>query len=80
MTEVKYEGITDKGLTIVTREGKKVTIAADSIAPAVSLTPNTGLLRSLEGKVPEIYTIGDCREPQLIPEALADGWRIAHKI
>ncbi|GAI43584.1 unnamed protein product, partial [marine sediment metagenome] len=34
----------------------------------------------LEGKVPEIYPIGDCREPHLILEAIADGSRIGRAI
>ena len=80
MTEVKYEEITDKGLTIITKEGKRQTIEADSIVPAIPLTPNTELLKSLEGKAPEIHTIGDGREPRLIPDAIADGWQIANKI
>jgi 2,4-dienoyl-CoA reductase (NADPH2) len=80
MTEVRYEEITDKGLTITTKEGKRQTIEADSIVPAVPLIPNTELLKSLEGKAPEIYPIGDCSEPQLIIDAIADGSRIAHAI
>jgi 2,4-dienoyl-CoA reductase (NADPH2) len=80
MTEVKYEEITDKGLTITTKEGKRQTIAADSIVPAIPLTPNTELIKSLEGKAPEIYPIGDCREPRLTIDAIADGSRIAHAI
>jgi 2,4-dienoyl-CoA reductase (NADPH2) len=80
MTEVRYEGITDKGLTVVTKEGKRQTIEADSIVPAISLTPNTELLKGLEGKVPEIYAVGDCSEPRLIIDAIADASRIAHTI
>ena len=80
MSGVKYVEITDQGLTIITREGKKQTIEADSIIPAVPLAPDTGLWKSLEGKVPEIYAIGDCREPRLIVDAIADGSRIARAI
>jgi 2,4-dienoyl-CoA reductase (NADPH2) len=80
MTEVKYVEITDKGLTIITREGDRKTIEADSIVPALPLTPDTGLLELLEGKAPEIYAIGDCREPLLIVDAIADGSRIARAI
>ncbi len=80
MTEVKYEEITDRGLTIISKEGKRQTIEADTIVPATHLTPNTELLENLEGRVPEIYTIGDCREPHLILEAIADGSRVAHSI
>jgi 2,4-dienoyl-CoA reductase (NADPH2) len=80
MTGVKYEEITDKGLTIITKEGKRQTIPANTIVPAIPLTPNSELLKSLEGKAPEIYPIGDCKEPQLILDAIADGSRIAHVI
>jgi len=80
MTEIKCEEVTDKGLTIITREGKRQTIEADSIVPAMPLKPNTELLKSLEGKVPEIYPIGDCIEPRLIIDAIADGSRIGHAI
>ncbi len=80
MTGVKYVEITDKGLTIITREGDRQTIEADSIVPALSLMPDTGLLESLEGKVPEVYAIGDCREPLLIADAIADGSRMARAI
>jgi 2,4-dienoyl-CoA reductase (NADPH2) len=80
LTGVKYEEITDKGLTITNEAGQRQTIEADTIIPAVPLTPNTELLKSLEGKVPEIYTIGDGREPRLIIDAIADGSRIAHVI
>jgi len=77
---VKYEEITEKGLTITTKEGKKQTIEADTIVTALPLLPNTELLKSLNGIVPEVYDIGDCREPHLIVDAIADGARIARAI
>lgn len=80
MTGVKYEEITEKGVAILTKEGKRETIEADTIVPAVPLTPNTELLKKVEGKVPEIYPIGDCRGAHLIIEAIADGSHIARAI
>jgi 2,4-dienoyl-CoA reductase (NADPH2) len=80
MTGVKYEKITDNSLTIITREGQRVTIEADAIATAIPLKANTELLKSLEGKAPEVQTIGDCNEPNLIIDAIADGYRIARAI
>ena len=80
LTGVKYEEVTDKGLTITTREGRRQTIEADTIVPAVPLTPNTKLLNTLEGKAPEIYAIGDCKEPDIIRTAIAAGWRISRAI
>jgi 2,4-dienoyl-CoA reductase (NADPH2) len=80
MAGVKYEEITDKGLVIMTKEGERQTIEADTIVPAVPLTPNTELLKTLEGTVPELYAIGDCIEPRLTIDATADGYRIANAI
>ncbi len=80
MTEVSYEEITDKGLTIMTKEGERQTIKADTIVTCVPLVPNNELLKRLQGKVPEIHAIGDGKEPRLILDAIADGSRIAHAI
>jgi 2,4-dienoyl-CoA reductase (NADPH2) len=80
MTEVNYKEITDEGLVITTKAGKRQTIEADTIVTAMPLQPNNELSKSLEGSVPEFYTIGDCREPHLIVDAIADGSRIARVI
>ncbi len=77
---VKSMEITDMGVNITTREGDKQAIEADSIMPAVPLAPNTGLAKSLEGKAPEVYAIGDCGQPRMIVDAIADGWEIGNKI
>ncbi len=81
MSGVKeYVEITDKGLTLVTKDGETTTIEADSIIPALPLMKNTELAESLQGKVPEIYNVGDCREPLLIADAVASGSRTARNI
>ncbi len=80
LTEVKFEEITDKGLTITAKDGKKQTIEADTIVTALPLLPDTALLKSLDSIVPEIHSIGDCREPALIADAIADGSRIGRII
>jgi 2,4-dienoyl-CoA reductase (NADPH2) len=80
MTGVKYEEITDKGLAITTKEGKRQTIEADTIVTAMPLQPNTEFFKKLNGCAPEVYTIGDCKEPNMIIDAIADGSRIARAI
>ena len=80
MPRVKYERITDKGLTITTREGTKQTIEVDMIFTTLPLLPNAELFKSVEGSAPEVYTIGDGKEPHLIIDAIADGARIARAI
>ena len=76
----EYVEVTDKGLTIVTKEGQQQIIGADTIVTALPLNPNTELLQDLEGEVPEVYCIGDCNEPRLIIHAIADGYRVASAI
>jgi 2,4-dienoyl-CoA reductase (NADPH2) len=79
-TEAKYEEVTEKGLVITTKEGEKKTLEADTILVTLPFLPNTDTMKNLEGKAPEIYTIGSCGEPGLIVNAIADGARIGHKI
>jgi thioredoxin reductase len=76
----EFVEVTDKGLTIITGDGKKQTIEADSIATALPLTPNNELLENLKKKVPEVYAIGDCREPLLIADAIGTGLRTAREV
>ena len=76
----EYVEITDKGLTIITGDGKQETIEAESIVTALPLTPNDELLSALKAKVPEVYAIGDCREPLLIADAIGTGVRTAREI
>jgi 2,4-dienoyl-CoA reductase (NADPH2) len=80
MTEVRYDEITDKGISIITKDGKRQILEVDTIIPVLPLAPNTGLFESLKGKVPEVYCVGDCREPHARLEAVADGYRTARQI
>ena len=76
----EYVEITEKGLTIVNQEGKRQIIEADSIVTALPLTPNDELLNRIKGKVPEVYAVGDCRQPLLIADAIGTGLRTAREI
>ena len=80
LSGVKYEEITDKGLTITTKEGEKRILAADTILPALAMAPDTEFVKSLKETAPEIYQIGDCGNPALIIDAIGDGSRIGRAI
>ena len=80
LTGVKYEEITDKGLTLVDRNGNRQTLEADTIVTAFPLTPNTGLADKLKDIVPKVYMVGDCREPRLIVDAIRDGLETGHNL
>jgi pyruvate/2-oxoglutarate dehydrogenase complex dihydrolipoamide dehydrogenase (E3) component len=77
---IRYEEITEKGLNITTKEGKRLTITADTIIPAVPLLPNTGLIEAFKSKSPQVYFIGDCVEPKVIIDAVAAGYNTASSI
>lgn len=79
-TGVKSIEITDKQLNIVTKEGERKTIEVDNVIPVLPLKPNTALIKILEGKVKEIYTVGDCNQSGLIVDAISSGWRTARKL
>jgi len=79
ITGATIDKITDNGLVIKVG-GKEQTIAADTVAFALPLQSNTALMKKLEGKLMEIYAIGDCNEPHLIADAIAGGASIAHSI
>jgi 2,4-dienoyl-CoA reductase (NADPH2) len=77
---ISYEGITNEGLVIITKEGSRQIIEADSIIPALPLAPDNRLFKSLEGKVPEVYAVGDCQDGKLIADAIGAGSRVARSI
>ncbi len=77
---VKYVEINNDGLVVVDKNGQTQTIIADTIIPALPLSANSSLLENLKGVVSEVYAVGDCRQPQLIVDAIADGARTAHSI
>ncbi len=77
---IKCDAITDQGLSIINGDGKRQKIEADTIITATPLKPNTEFIQHLKEKVSEVYAIGDCIEPRLIVDAIADGSRVGHAI
>jgi pyruvate/2-oxoglutarate dehydrogenase complex dihydrolipoamide dehydrogenase (E3) component len=80
LTQVKYKEITDRGLVVVKPDGFEQTIEADTILVAIPPKPNIRLFQTLEGKVPEIYLIGDGKQPRLIKDAMSEGFQIGRII
>ncbi len=73
------EQITPQGLSII-KDNNKQLLEADKIIPALPLAPNLELLNKIKGKVAEIYIVGDCADPGIIPDATASGWEVGNKI
>lgn len=79
-TNVKLDEITKEGLVARDKEGRKQTFKADSVVLAVGMQSEDRLYRELEGKVPELYKIGDARQPRRIINAIHEGSLIAQEI
>ncbi len=80
LTEVSYQEINDRGVVLTTREGERRTIEADTVVLAAGARPKDELYRALEGKVEELYLIGDAVEPRGILDAVADGARVGRAL
>lgn len=80
VTGARLKEITRKGVVVTMGDGSTRTIEADTVATAMPLAPDTSFLKSLEGAVPELYSIGDSRQPGMIIDAIADGSRIGRAV
>ncbi|MFQ5875679.1 MAG: FAD-dependent oxidoreductase, partial [Dehalococcoidia bacterium] len=76
LTGVEYEEITEAGVIVRTKEGERTLVEADTVVLAAGAKPNTELLTSVEGRVPQVFCVGDCVEPRGIREAMEDGYRV----
>ena len=67
---LEYVEINEKGLVIITGEGEKRMLEADTVVPALPLESNTALLEALRAIVAEVHAVGDCLKPGLIADAV----------
>ncbi len=75
---VKYESITDEGLTITTKEGKKKTLKADTYIVAIPMLGNKESTNQFKGKAKEVYDVGSCVNAGLIVDAILDGAKVGY--
>ena len=77
LTNAKCEEITEHSVTVTSADGRKDTYPADTVILAVGSGKSDDLFKRLEGKIPEVYCVGDASQPQGIMEAVRDGYRAA---
>jgi 2,4-dienoyl-CoA reductase-like NADH-dependent reductase (Old Yellow Enzyme family)/thioredoxin reductase len=81
ITEHEVDEITDKGVVITDkREGEKRVIEADWVILAMGSKPNNQLANALTGEIPQVYLVGDCKEPRTILAAVYEGASAAMQI
>lgn len=72
--------ITDKGVAIAGKYGKRSVLEADTVVLALGARPKRELFDALKDRMPEVYDIGDCVEPRKVMNAIWEGFRTARRI
>ncbi|MDO8637124.1 MAG: hypothetical protein Q7R34_12990, partial [Dehalococcoidia bacterium] len=67
-------------LSLVSKDGKVRFQEADTIVMARGVAPNRSWGDGLEGKIAEVYYIGDCNQPATIAEATYQGAVVGRRI
>ena len=81
LSGVTVAEITDGGIEIITKEGERRELTADTIMAVIPPNPNKALFEALRGKIPQVYLIGDAKEEsQYILGAVSDGAEVAREI
>ena len=72
--------VTSEGVVGVGPDGGEHVVQAETVVIALGGVARDSLARELEGRVDELYAVGDCARPRSITEAVHDGfvagWRI----
>ena len=73
--------ITDDGaIFTLMKDNEQVEIKCDNVLLCRGYNRELQIYKDLEGKVPEIYKVGDCKEARTIDSAIEEGWVIANLI
>jgi len=79
LTKAKLLEVTRKG-AIVDTGGSKMELKADSVVLALGFKSESPLRENLEGRVPELFAIGDCVQPRNILHAMWEGFHASRLI
>jgi 2-enoate reductase len=80
LTNTNILEITDEGIAIADKDGKRSILEADTVTLAVGFKPDDGLFKALDKKMPAVYNIGDSAEPRKVMNAIWEGFHTARKI
>ncbi len=79
LTELDYVEVTDDGL-VIKQNGEKKLIPADTIIVAAGGEPENSLYQALQGKIPEVYIVGNAKEVRNCLDAVYEGAEVARAI
>jgi 2,4-dienoyl-CoA reductase (NADPH2) len=72
--------VTAKGVSFRLPDGSYHEIEADTVIPTAPVEPDTTLVEQLQGRVGQVFAVGDCREAGMMVDAVAAGWAVAREI
>lgn len=78
-TSARVVAIEEDGVSVET-DSQVQKIKADTVVLAVGSRSNTDIVDQLQGVAPEIYVIGDAREPRKAMEAIHEGFHVGNTI
>lgn len=73
---VTYDKITEKGVSLITKEGRRQFFGCDTIVVLSVREADYSLYQELKKTVPEVHVIGDCNEPGMIADAVEAGYSV----
>jgi NADPH-dependent 2,4-dienoyl-CoA reductase/sulfur reductase-like enzyme len=76
----KIERIEPDGVVLFNQGMIENRVKVDVVVIAMGATPANDLVKSLKGKVPEIYVVGDCHQPRKIIDAVYEGFLSAIRL
>jgi 2,4-dienoyl-CoA reductase-like NADH-dependent reductase (Old Yellow Enzyme family)/thioredoxin reductase len=79
ITKAKVQEITENGV-VYEKDGEKQSIETESVVLAAGSEPNISLMKALEGKVAEIYVIGNAKETGNVLEAIHNASKMTREI
>lgn len=80
LTNTRCLEINPQGVLVEDDQGRRRTLAADSVVVAAGVRPNTRLAESFFGLAPQCYMVGDCFKARKIMEATYEGYAVAAQI
>lgn len=80
LTGTRIDSIEDQGVRVSKNDGEESLIEAEILISCLGYHPFNDLQKSLEGRMENIHTVGDCRRPRMIIQAVSEAYDIASRI
>jgi 2,4-dienoyl-CoA reductase-like NADH-dependent reductase (Old Yellow Enzyme family)/thioredoxin reductase len=79
LTSVEYKSVNTDGV-LVNHNGEEKFLSADTVVLAAGCDPDRDLYTELQGKIPTLLMVGDCKEPRDATDAIEEGRMVAFQV